>query len=942
MKTSNFISAPVRRAQIRRRICFWTALLGVAGQLMAQTRIASPGLPPGVVMPGGGGNPTPSPGGDSGPKSSEGAPWVPSEPLSSGVVSTNSSDGIQLSFQGANVDMVAQWLAQTTGKTVIKSPQVQCQLTIMSSKKMPAREAINTIYRALAMEGFSAVELSDSILLVPQGKEPKMSPEVVSGSLTNVPAGRQLLLKVFQLKHIQATDVKQRIQAVLSDKASADVDDKANQIIVTDYNDNLRVVGDLIDALDSDHPQDVAVRVIPLKHIAADELAKEIAPLYEKMTGKGGSKSVIDVVADDRSNSLIVFSALADFGAIAKLVAMLDTENAQEKATRTFMLKNADAQDVASQLQQLNENQNNSGSRYIIYESAQPNNPKKLSVVADRRRNAVIVQAPPAQMDSIAKMIEELDAPVSDDSLAPRIYPLKYVSATDMEDVLNELFVKQSQQRSYYDVLYEIYGGEGSGSSSGQNVGRLFGKVHITSEPYSNAIIITSNSKENFAVIENVLKQLDQPSQAGESTLRIGLKYAKADTVANSMNILFAKNGSPAMRPAAPQNQNAAAQPSQQTQTASSGQTGFDITEETKQDNYYPWIGGQPDSTSSTAGRSSAGMVSDLIGRVRCVSDQRGNAVLISANVHFFPQILQLLQELDAPSDKVTIEARIVQVSSDYLDKLGVRWSANGSQAFTADDYENSILASGSGSYQKGVGGTTSVNTPANNSAASVVQTLASLRSGMVSSTLNIDYLVQFLRKNTDATVLGEPSITIDDNEMGKLFVGQEVPVPQNTQISSVGSQNTAITYKNVGVVLEVTPHINSDGDVQLKIHAESSTVNSGGQVLGGDVFDTDNFRTEVTSKTGQTLLLGGIIQKQTSQVIRKVPFLGSIPVIEWAFKKKDKTTQEVELMVFLRPTVIHTTKDASDLEKEMEKKVPLLQKWQDKSNSGPSGKSNK
>jgi general secretion pathway protein D len=177
---------------------------------------------------------------------------------------------------------------------------------------------------------------------------------------------------------------------------------------------------------------------------------------------------------------------------------------------------------------------------------------------------------------------------------------------------------------------------------------------------------------------------------------------------------------------------------------------------------------------------------------------------------------------------------------------------------------------------------------------------------------------------------------------MGKLFVGQEVPVPQNTQVSSVGSQNTSITYKDVGVVLEVTPHINSDGDVQLKIHAESSTVDSGTTVLGGDVFDTDNFRTEVTSKNGQTLLLGGIIQKQTSQVVRKVPLLGSIPVIDWAFKKKDKTTQEVELMVFLRPTVIHNAKDASELEEELKRRTPLLQKFQDESNTGSSSKSNK
>ncbi len=864
---------------------------------------------------------------------------MPSEPLSASGVSTNANDEIQLSFQGANVDMVAQWLAQTTGKTVIKHPQVQCQLTIMSSKKVPVRDAINMIYRALALEGYSVVELSDSILIVPQGKEPKMSPEVVNGSLTNLPPGWQLLVKVFQLKHVQAGEIKPRVQAVLSDKGTVEADESANEVIVTDYNDNLRVVGDLIDALDSDHPQDVAVRVIPLKHIAADELAKEIGPLYEKMTGTSGNKTVIDVVADDRSNSLIVFSSLTDFADIEKLVTMLDTENAQEKVTRTFILKNADAQDLATQLQSLNENESSSRYAYYYY-SPQPATQNKISVVADRRRNAVIVQAPPAQMDSLAKMITELDAPVSDESLAPVIYPLKYVSATDMEDVLNDLFVKKTQQRSYYDLIYDLDTGDNSENSGNQNVGRLYGKVRITSEPYSNAIIVTSDSKEYLAVIENVLKQLDQPSQAGESTLRIGLKFAKADTVANSLNVLFAKNGSPALHPETPQNQNTAAQPNQQTQTSTSDQTGFDIAQAAQQEAYYPWIGGQPDLTGSSGG-ASPGMVSDLIGRVRCVADERGNAVLVSANVHYFPEILQLIQEVDAPSDKVTIEARIVQVSSDYLDKLGVRWNQNGSQVFTADDYEDSLLASGSGSYQKGFGGTTSINTPANNSAGSVVQALANLRSGMVSSTLNIDYLVQFLRETTDATVHGEPSITIDDNEMGKLFVGQEVPVPQNTQISSVGSQNTAITYKDVGIVLEVTPHINSDGDVQLQIHAESSTVDTGSTVLGGDVFDTDNFRTEVTAKNSQTLMLGGIIQKQISTVVRKVPLLGSIPLIEWAFKKKDKTTQEVELMVFLRPTVIHTAKDASEVEKEMEQKAPLLQKWREEPNSGSSTKSN-
>jgi hypothetical protein len=75
--------------------------------------------------------------------------------------------------------------------------------------------------------------------------------------------------------------------------------------------------------------------------------------------------------------------------------------------------------------------------------------------------------------------------------------------------------------------------------------------------------------------------------------------------------------------------------------------------------------------------------------------------------------------------------------------------------------------------------------------------------------------------------------------------------------------------------------------------------------------------------------VLGGIIQKQSLQVMRKTPILGSIPGLGWAFKKKDKSTQEVELTVFLHPTVLHTVDDAIQLERDFERKNPLIQKWQ-------------
>jgi len=970
----------------------------------------------------------------------------------------STNQDIQVSFQGANIDMIVQWLAQTTGKSVVKHPQAQCQLTIMSSKKLPPRDAISLIYRAMSLEGISVVESSTTILLVPEGKEPKLNPEILDASQKDIPEGRQRLVKMFPLAHVQAADLKERLRGVLSDKGTIEADDRVNQLIVTDYNENLRLLAQLIgdfdlpdsglvlkiyplqfaDAeelggliglimnvqtgpssgggrssssgsssrsspmmiggpmpggmpqpsgdsggsspaasgpsspsapgfriwpdrtsnrlvvsapkvrlaeferlllvLDTEKPADVTVRVLPLKNIQAMDLVKDIGPLYQKAGGGKAGKETIEVAASDRSNSLIILSSEANFRGIEKLVASLDTEGAQDKVVRTFPLRNADAQDVAKQLQDLSKDQDNNSNPYyrIFYfgGGSGEKNTRKMSVVADRRRNSLVVQAPPPQMESIAKMIDELDAPVGDDSLAPKIYHLKYISAVDIEDVLNELFLKKTQQRPYYFDYFD----QSSESQPDRDVGRLYGKVRITSEPYSNTLIVTSNSKESLAVLETMIQELDAPSEAGESTLRVQLKFAKAPIVANNINILFAKNGSPFLQQRNPQQQQQQQLQNnnpQQQQQDSSYQVSFAMGQEAKEEGYYPWLGGAPDNPRSSDGRNTVRPVSDLVGRVRAVADQRSNSLMISANVHFFPQIMKLVEEMDAPTPQVLIEARIIEIASDYLDKLGVRWSPNGSQVFSADDYDNSILAKNTASYNQGFGGTTKVNTPPYPNVGSMI---TELRSGVLSSTINMDFLIQFLHKTTDAKVLAEPQINIADNELGQLFVGQQVPFISYSQSTDVGSLNNSYKYKDVGVVLEVTPHININGDVALKIRAESSSIVPGQLILGGAVIDTREFRTDLKARTGETLVLGGIIQRQVSDTLRKTPILGDIPGIRWLFNKKDKTSRDVELMVFLRPKITRTPEEARELLQEIYKKAPDVKDWEE----APPGNSGK
>jgi general secretion pathway protein D len=289
--------------------------------------------------------------------------------------------------------------------------------------------------------------------------------------------------------------------------------------------------------------------------------------------------------------------------------------------------------------------------------------------------------------------------------------------------------------------------------------------------------------------------------------------------------------------------------------------------------------------------------------------------------------LLKLIEDMDVPTAEVMIEARIVEVSTGVLDQIGVRWSPNTS-TFTANDYDNSIIASPSASYQKAFGGT-QYYTPNNNMSNIIGNALSGVRSGLIANSISADVLVQFLKENTGATVLGEPQLEIKDNELGKLFVGQQVPILTSSLTTDVGGLNQGFQYKDVGVILEVQPHINESGDVQLRIRAESSTLVSGQVLLGGPVINTRNFRTEMTAKSGQTLVLGGIIQNQSSDAYRKTPILGDIPGLKWLFDKKDKSNQRVELLVFLRPKVTRTPEEARLLLEDANKRMPLIRDWE-------------
>jgi len=813
---------------------------------------------------------------------------------------------------------------------------------IVSSLDAPATSRASPL-RVFKLQHAHADRVRDILkpLLSPLGKveiEEHLRKVIVSDTLDNlhffeeliseldVPAAADVQTIVVTLQHGEADDLADLLNSVYGEGGRSTPgplkpggvrifnDDIGNRIVISAGKEKIEEVKSLVSILDAEKQADFTLRVISLQFVKAKDLAEEIEPLYQRSTR--ASRERVEIAANARANSLLVLSSAGDYAAIQEIVAILDTKDAEEKTMKAYVLKNADADDVATQLGELyrDNGQDDYFSYYYGRRGRGGEDDVKVRFVADRRRNAVIAIAPPARLESIAPVIQSLDEPIEGEQLVPKIYTLKFVSALDVETVLNELFLKKTQRRSYY--YYDDTGGE----EEHRDIGRLYGKIRIASEPYTNSLIVSSNSGENFSAVEEILKQLDVPSQTGSSTLYLQLKYAKAVTIANNLNILFAGPGSPArgrtQQEGQPSNQQQQQQ-GQQGRANSVTTTSFELEQEVMEESYYPWLGGgggQQDSSRTTGARGAVTRpVSDLVGKVRVVPDVRTNSLMVTSNLHFFPQVMNVVEELDIPTSQVLIEAKIIEVGRDGKSRMGVRWSPDGSQVFDRDDLDNSIIASTSTTYRDVFAGSALAD---------------AMRTGILDVRVDLDFLIQFLQKNAESRVRAEPRINVADNERGKLFVGSRVPFISSSLTTTEGGRNDAFEYIDVGIILEVTPHINNKNEVDLKIRVESSQIRQGETLFGGAIIDTRNYRTDITVQSGETLVLGGIIQSEESEIERKVPLIGDIPFLGWLFKKVDTVNRDVELMVFLKPTVTQGPEDVRRLMEAETRKTPQIRRF--------------
>ena len=321
---------------------------------------------------------------------------------------------------------------------------------------------------------------------------------------------------------------------------------------------------------------------------------------------------------------------------------------------------------------------------------------------------------------------------------------------------------------------------------------------------------------------------------------------------------------------------------------------------------------GKNSGSSSTSNNNATDPLGDSVGsllspRGTISIDPRTNTIIINDTSQKIDQIRKMLDLLDVSVKQVMIEARIVRATTDFTKEMGVKWGIL-SQGINQN---SSLLVGGSDQTlwdlkEPDDDGKYTITRPDNLSVDLGVTTegASSIAFGLISlSDFMLDLELSALQADGYGEVISTPKVMTADKQQAKVSSGQQIPY-QTT--STAGGTATATTeFKDALLSLDVTPSLTPDGKVQMQLNITSDS--RGGTAPNGEVILNKNeINTNVLVNNGETVVLGGIFEQETSNTQTKVPFLGDLPYLGRLFRKDAKTEAKRELLIFVTPRIVN------------------------------------
>jgi general secretion pathway protein D len=437
------------------------------------------------------------------------------------------------------------------------------------------------------------------------------------------------------------------------------------------------------------------------------------------------------------------------------------------------------------------------------------------------------------------------------------------------------------------------------------------GLVRIIAMEKLNGILAISRQRQYLDDVNRWIEILDRQGQNNEPRLFVyRVQNSRSRDLAKTLNRAFGRGGSEDEEVAQQQAQFAdsgapdgAAQTGQPRGLGSQGSFG------TSRSSSAPGSaqGGAPGELGRPIGRDDAfgdDRASSSGSGVKISSDDTNNAILVYGTPREYAVVEDALRKLDLPPMQVLIEAAITEVSLTDDLRYGLQWNF-------VEGNENAVLTDST-------------------SGTNLTREVPGF-SFLFGSAGSLTGVLNALEGKTKVNVVSAPKLLVINNQTAILQVGNQVPILTQTSTSTIGDSPVinSVEYRDTGVILNVTPRVNSSGLVLLDISQEVSDVLSSrasGSGIDSPTISTRRVSTSVAVQDGEVLALGGLIRNVQTRDKVGIPFLSQIPIIGALFGRQVEETDKIELVILLKPRVIRTVDDARAVTEELRQKIRSLE----------------
>jgi len=534
--------------------------------------------------------------------------------------------------------------------------------------------------------------------------------------------------------------------------------------------------------------------------------------------------------------------------------------------------------------------------------------PAEALLRVDTLRNLIVMSGTRPQIEGWMDIINTFDVDLLK-GMSIGIFPLKHVSTQDVEKAIRMISGGNVTNPA------RTAGTSGTGvpgapaapggapaaaatpSALPADVG-LLGALRILPIENINSLLIVTPRASYLEEARRWIEKLDQPGNGmGDLQLFVyPVQNGNAKHLANVLNGLFG-NGTSA--PAANTAPRAVAPGLQNT----SGTAGFGGGAGGGFGASLGSFGGAAQNTTPPNQAPGVSTVT-LNSGVRIMADEVNNAVLIYGSRGEYDKIQSALKRLDVPPTQVLIEASIIEVTLNDELKYGLQW-------VFSDKTRGGL--SGSGIISSAAGGVLG------GAAAGFSYTLKNPL-GDVRGVINA------LADKSLVNVISSPSLMVMDNHTASIAVGTQQPIRSSeTFVSGSNNVTTAIQYKDTGVTLSVTPSVNAGNMVTMQINQSVTDVGAEDVTTGQRSFLQRQFNSKVAVRSGETLVLGGLIRDNSTSGKAGIPLLQDIPLLGKLFGANSKNQARTELLVVITPRVVRNDVDLIAIGQEMRERMKGL-----------------